>query len=98
MKSILETRPVYHQQDENIRGHVFCSLLALLLRKDLDRRLEKHNLCFEWNHIRQDLQSLQKTVTEEKGERLSIRNECVGTCGKVFKSVGVAVPLTIREL
>lgn len=98
MKSILETRPVYHQRDETIRGHVFCSFLALLLRKELDHRLEKNQFKFEWNHIRQDLQSLQETVIEENGKRLSVRSECVGTCGKVFKSVGVAVPPTIREL
>jgi len=41
VKSVLETRPVYHQKDENIRGHVFCSFLALVLRKELDRRLQK---------------------------------------------------------
>ena len=35
MKSILETRPVYHQLDETIKGHVFCSFLALVLRKEL---------------------------------------------------------------
>ena len=40
VKSVLETRPVYHQKDENIRGHVFCSFLALVLRKELDRRLD----------------------------------------------------------
>ena len=28
-KSILDTRPIYHQTDEAIRGHVFCSFLAL---------------------------------------------------------------------
>ena len=33
MKSILETRPIYHKRDETIRGHVFCSFLALLLRR-----------------------------------------------------------------
>lgn len=31
-KSILETRPIYHKRDETIRGHVFCSFLALLLK------------------------------------------------------------------
>jgi hypothetical protein len=29
MKSILETRPIYHKRDETIRGHVFCSFLSL---------------------------------------------------------------------
>ena len=39
MKSILETRPIYHKCAETIRGHVFCSFLALCLRKDLADRL-----------------------------------------------------------
>src|SRR5262249_52035634 len=29
-KSLLETRPIYHKRDETIRGHVFCSFLALV--------------------------------------------------------------------
>ena len=28
-KSLLETRPIYHKVDDTIRGHVFCSFLAL---------------------------------------------------------------------
>ena len=35
-KSILDTRPIYHQTNEAIRGHVFCSFLALVLRKALE--------------------------------------------------------------
>ena len=30
MKSLLDTRPIFHKCDETIRGHVFCSFLALL--------------------------------------------------------------------
>ena len=39
-KSLLETRPIYHKVDDTIRGHVFCSFLALVLRKELETRLE----------------------------------------------------------
>ena len=39
MKSILETRPIYQQCDETIRGHVSCSFLALVLLKELQARL-----------------------------------------------------------
>ena len=39
-KSILETRPIYHKCDETIRGHVFCSFLALCLKRELEIRLE----------------------------------------------------------
>ena len=34
VKSLLETRPVFHQNDAHIAGHVFCSFLALVLRKE----------------------------------------------------------------
>jgi transposase len=98
MKSILETRPIYHKKDETIRGHVFCSFLALMLRKELDRRLEEPGFHFEWNDIKMDLKSLQETVIEENGKQMAVRSECVGTCGKVFQAVGVAIPPTIREL
>ena len=98
IKSVLETRPVYHQKDENIRGHVFCSFLALVLRKELDRRLEQAGLSFEWADIKQDLKSLQEVKIVENGKSLAIRTESIGTCGKVFKAVGVAIPPTIREV
>ncbi|MBW2195772.1 MAG: IS1634 family transposase [Deltaproteobacteria bacterium] len=98
LKSILETRPIYHKVDETIRGHVFCSFLALVIRKELDRRLDKAGHCFEWADVKQDLKALQETVIEDNGKTLSVRSECLGTCGKVFQAVGVATPPTIREL
>ena len=98
IKSILETRSVCHQTDETIRGHVFCSFLALVLRKELDSRLEKAGYSFEWDDIKQDLEALQEVTIEEKNKTLAIRTECIGTCGKVFQSVGVAIPPAIREV
>ena len=98
MKSVLETRPIYHRLDETIRGHVFCSFLALMLKKDLYRRLEDSGHSFEWAEIKQDLKALTETVIEEDGKCLAVRSQCKGTCGKVFQSVGVAIPPTIREI
>jgi len=98
MKSLLETRPVYHRLDETIRGHVFCSFLALMLKKELYRRLENSGHSFEWAEIKQDLKALTETVIEEDGKRLAVRSQCKGICGKVFQSVGVAIPPTIREI
>lgn len=98
IKSILETRPIFHKRDETIRGHVFCSFLALVLRKELDRRLEKAGYCFEWADIKQDLKSLQEVLIDDNGKSLALRTECSGICGKVFQAVGVAVPPTIRQI
>ena len=98
MKSILDTRPIFHKCDETIRGHVFCSFLALVLRKELDRRLEKAGHCFEWAEIKQDLKALQEVTIEDQGKTLAIRTECIGTCGKIFQAIGVAIPPTVREI
>jgi len=98
VKSLLETRPVFHQCDENIRGHVFCSFLALILRKELERRLNKAGCDFEWTDIKRDLEALQSVSIEENDKRFAIRTECQGHCGKIFKAVKVALPPTIREI
>jgi transposase len=98
VKSVLETRPVYHQRDENIRGHVFCSFLALVLRKELHRRLEEQGHSFQWADTKQDLKSLQEVLIEDNGKSLALRTQCVRTCGKIFQAVGVAIPPTIRQI
>jgi len=97
MKSVLDTRPIFHQRDETIKGHVFCSFLALVLIKELYRRLEKAGHDFEWADIKQDLSALQEITIEDNGKKLAVRSECKGVCGKVFQAVGVAIPVTIRE-
>jgi len=98
VKSLLGTRPIYHQRDENIRGHVFCSFLALVLRKELEQRLNSAGCAFEWSDIKQDLKALQIITIEEGEKRFAIRSKCQGTCGKIFQAVRVALPPTIREI
>jgi len=98
MKSVLDTRPIFHQRTETIRGHVFCSFLALVLIKELYRRLEKAGNDFEWADIKQDLEALEEITIEDNGKKLAIRSACNGVCGKVFQAAGVAIPLTIREV
>jgi transposase len=98
VKSILETRPVYHKVDETIRGHVFCSFLSLVLRKELDMRMEAMGENVEWLHVKQDLKRLHEVVIEQSGRKIALRTEASGDCHKVFKAVGMALPPTIRKL
>lgn len=98
IKTLLETRPIFHKRNDTIRGHVFCSFLALILRKELERRLESSGHFFEWADIKQDLKALQEIVIKENGKRLAIRSQCLGTCGKLFQAMRLALPPTIREI
>jgi hypothetical protein len=56
----LATRPIDHQSDAAIRGHVFCSFLALVLRKELENRLAAAGLQPEWAKLLADLDRLQE--------------------------------------
>jgi transposase len=98
VKSLIDTRPVFHRHDRTIRGHVFCSFLALILRKELDRHLDAAGHQFEWAEIKQDLKALQTVTVTENDKQLAVRTQAVGVCGKVFQAVGVALPSTIREV
>ena len=97
-KSLLETRPIFHQRDATIRGHVFCSFLALILRKALLDRLEAAGHAFEWADVLRDLEALQEVEVERQDKRFRLRTEARGTCGSVFRAVGVALPPTVRQL
>jgi len=98
IKCVLETRPIYHRVDETIRGHVFCSFLALVLRKELDNRLYDKGYRFEWNDIKQDLELLQEIELKASGKRFLVRTECKGVCGKVFQAARVRIPPRVRPV
>lgn len=97
-KSLVDTRPLFHRCDETIRGHVFCSFLALLLRDELQRRLAAHGQTFEWAEVLADLERLQQVEIEQDGQRFLLRSEVQGTCGHVCQAVGVALPPTVQQL
>jgi transposase len=98
VKSLVDTRPIYHKTDETIRGHVFCSFLALVLRKELDKRLNKMGKDFEWYDIKHDLRALQQVIMEENQAKIALRTVCRGVCSDVLKAAGVVPPPTIKAV
>jgi len=97
-KSILETRPIYHKCDETIRGHVFCSFLALLLKTELERRLAECGQAWEWAEVLRGLDQLQEVEAVFRGRHYLLRSQFMGDAHKAIRAAGVAVPPTIREL
>jgi hypothetical protein len=95
-KALLATRPIYHQTDAAICGHVFCSFLAVVLRKELEERLAAARLKPEWRELLGDLDRLQEIEVEQDGKRFILRTPVTGVAGKAFQAVGVALPPNIR--
>lgn len=96
-KSQLDTRPIFHQCDDTIRGHVFCSFLALLLRVELEERLAHREWKLEWVDIVHDLDHLQEIEINLDDKAYTLRTEAKGAVGKVFQACGVALPPTVRS-
>ena len=62
-KAIMRTRPIFHSSDAAIRGHVFCSFLALAMQKHLDDLLRQAGLVPEWKELLRDLDRLAKCAS-----------------------------------
>ena len=68
-KHLLTTRPIFHKLDETIRGHVFCSLFALVLKAELEARIEALGLDGSWPATIADLDTLTETEVEQDAKR-----------------------------
>jgi len=96
-KSVLRTRPIYHSSDAAIRGHVFCSFLALVLQKELFERCRAAGFTPEWDDVLRDLDRLQEVALAKDGQQIRLRPPATGTVGPLFKAVGIALPPNIRD-
>lgn len=96
LKSIMENRPIYHKCDETIRGHVFCSFLALLLFQELQLRLVERGWPVEWARLKDDLDVLEDVTVECSGQPFIIRSQTRGDAGKALQAAGVALGPAVR--
>jgi len=105
-KSLFATRPIFHKLDETIRGHVSCSFLALVLKKELEDRIANIGKpaaadgapSGSWPEILADLDSLTETEVEQDGKRFLLRSAPRPAASLALRAAGVALPPTVRQL
>jgi transposase len=98
-KTWLATRPIFHRTDAAIRGHIFCTFLALVLRKELMDRLAARDLAQpEWQHMVDDLADLSEIEVEQDGRRALLRTAPGPTIDPLCRAVGVTLPPVFQEL
>ena len=97
-KALLATRPIFHKTDAGIRGHVFCTFLALVLRKELiDRLAAGRGKTLEWQRIIDDLAELSEIEIEQDGRRALLRTAPGPTIDPVCRALGVTLPPVFQE-
>jgi hypothetical protein len=98
IKSVIETRHIYHRWDATIRGHVFCSFLALVLVDEVQQRQLAWGWKYEWDVIRQVLRALTEVEVREGDQWYLLRTALQDVAGKVPQAVGVAIPPSVQPL
>ena len=71
---------------------VFCSFLALVLRKELHDRCRAGGFQPEWLDVLRDLNRLQEARLEHAGKTWTVRTEATGVVPRLIKAVGLALP------
>jgi len=98
-KALLTTRPIFHKTDAGIRGHVFCTFLALVLRKELtDRLAARRSRGLEWQRIVDDLLDLSEVEVEQDGRRARLRTAPGPTIDPICRAVGIVLPPVYQEV
>ncbi len=65
--AVMRTRPIFHSSNAGIRGHVFCSFLALAMQKHLNDLTRENGLALEWKRLLRDLDALQQVQIRHRG-------------------------------
>jgi hypothetical protein len=97
-KHLLATRPIFHKVDATIRGHVFCSFLALVLKRELEQRIAALGRDGSWSGILADLDSLSETEISHDGRRFLVRSAPHPAASLALRAAGVALPPTVQVL
>ena len=98
-KTLLATRPVFHRTDAAIRGHVFCTFLALVLRRELlDRLAARSGGVPEWQCIIDDLLDLSAVEVEQDGRRALLRTAPRPSIDTICRALGLILPPVFQEV
>jgi hypothetical protein len=98
LKSTLDVRPIFHQRDDSVIGHITGCFLALRLEVDLQRRLDAKGLAVPWPDLMRDLAQLQAVIVDLDGNRYRLRTDCLGHAATACQAAGVAIPTAVTAL
>jgi len=96
-KAAMRTRPIFHSSDAAIRGHVFCSFLALAMQKHLDDLMLEAGVAPEWRVLLRDLDRLTQVRIRHRGVDWLVRSDAAPAVTMLFKRAQLALPPRARQ-
>lgn len=95
MKSSLGLRPVYHQKEHRVDGHLWITVMAYHLIQNCHYQLSKQGLNYQWKTIRKIMMGRIRVTTQattKKGKVLYHRSstKAEGEQKEIYKALGMS--------
>jgi transposase len=89
LKDVLAMRPIYHQVEPRVKGHIFVAALALLVQRLLERRLDDANVDLSAPQSLQAVETVRLVNFKvDKNRRRGVSTP-TGRASQVLKAVGI---------
>lgn len=88
VKDFIKVRPIYHRNDDRVKGHIFICFLAYLLEKLLEKKLEDHGLFVSARKALQQLAPIKVVISDLAGQRIKKVTSIVKEQEQIFKALG----------
>ena len=97
-KAVMRTRPIFHSSDAAIRGHVFCSFLALAMQKCLEDLSRQAGIVPEWKTLLRDLDRLQHVRIRHRDHDWLVRTDASKPIADLFCHAHIALPPRAKQI
>jgi len=89
VKDFIKVRPIYHHNDDRVKGHIFICFLAYLLEKLMEKKLEEHGLFISARKALQFLAPIKLVISELAGQRIKKVTLIAKEQEKILKALGI---------
>ncbi len=93
LKNLIKLRPIYHRTDKRVKGHVFVCILALLMRRLMEKKTGQ-----AFREIMEGLGKLRVNLVQFRGKKFQQRNQIDRDQEQIFKTLGVPKPPRILNV
>jgi transposase len=79
LKTDLQIRPVYHQNDKQIMSHIFVGIIAYQIVNTIRYQLKKHKITLSWTTLVKKLNTYKSVVTDmmtKDGKKIILKYCC----------------------
>jgi transposase len=94
----IRVRPAFHWRDRRIRAHVLICVMALVIERMLQRRLDDASVDIEAPRALEELAAVRAAVQTIQGKTYRYRNEPTAEVAQILKACKVRLPPRVQEI